>query len=87
MMTQDQIAEELRTLSDSLDRLDTFTEGVQAQVTLVHERTIPSIRAEFAHTLGGTDVLVANLAGTVEKLAITIGSLSDRLILLERHWE
>lgn len=86
-MTPEQITVELQDLSNRLDRLEQTNDEIHASLTLLIDTTVPAVIKDFRHTLGGTDILVANLAGTVEALAITLGTVSDRLTLLERNWE
>jgi len=83
-MDMQQISQEVRDLNDKTDRLEAAIDTIGAHLGQLRERDIPASTASIAHTLSGTQQIIADLAGTVHSLACQVYDMSARLTLLER---
>ncbi len=82
-MEYQQLAQEIRDLNDAADRQQISVEALDTKVRFLIDRHIPSTVANLEHTQNGMLKLVADQAGTIQSLATSLYSMSDRLTLLE----
>ncbi len=82
-MEYEQLAQEIRDLNDAVDRQQIAVEALDTKVQFLIDRHIPSTVADLEHTQNGMLKLVADQAGTLQSLATSLYSISDRLTLVE----
>ncbi len=82
-MEYQQLAHEILNLKDAVDRQQIAVEALDTKVQFLVDRHIPATIASLEHTQNGMLKLVADQAGTLQSLATSLFSLTDRVTLLE----